>query len=181
MKLARTLATVGLATLPLMTSGCLTTSSQYADIEIAADADPKFNFEAYETYAWAAAVAAVNDPDGTWTEPELDVGAEIVFLTNREMRKRGMSEVAESPDVLLMYAVGVDMKALDVVTTSEDGTEHLEEVPQGAVAILMVDPASRRAMWVGTASANLAEDPSMEETKERLDYAITHIFKKYGK
>ena len=181
MKIARALATLVFASMPLTMSSCLTTSPQYADIEIEASADSKFNFEAYKTYAWAAAVAAVNDPDGTWTEPELDLAAEIVFLTNREMRDRDMSEVAESPDILLMYAVGVDMKSLDVVATSEDGTEELQEVPKGAVAILMIDPASRRVMWVGSATANLAEDPTMEESKQRLDYAISKIFDEYGK
>ena len=50
-----------------------------------------------------------------------------------------MSEVVTAPDVLAIYAIGIDMKNLDVVTDPEDDTERFEEVPQGGLKILFAD------------------------------------------
>ena len=40
------------------------------------------------------------------------------------------------------------------------------------------DPASNQAVWVGGAVANLSEEPTVELAKQRLDYAVTQMFKK---
>jgi hypothetical protein len=153
--------------------GC---SSQHKDITIETEANPWADFAGYQTYAWGAAAAAVRDPEREWTPPDLNLGAEIKFLTDRELRARGMTKVVESPDVLAMYAVGVDMMALNVVI--EEEAERWEKVPQGGVLIILADAATRQVVWAGSAVADLMEEPTVESTKERLDYAITTMFKR---
>ena len=66
-----------------------------------------------------------------WAEAQFDIGAEITHLVDTELRDRGMTEVSESPDVLVMYAVGVDMKALDLVTDTDDGIPWVIETAFG--------------------------------------------------
>ncbi len=160
----------------LVISGC---SSGFKDIHVETEANPKVNFEGYSSYAWAAAAAIVRDPAHQWTPPDLNIGAEIMFLVDRELRARGMSEVQQSPDVLVIYALGVDMKALGVVTDPDDKEERFEEIPKGGVIIVLADPESRQVMWVGGAVADLLEEPNAELTKKRLDHAITTMFKKF--
>src|SRR5210317_809156 len=84
---------------------------EVADIEIQAKTNPKVELAPYRTYAWAAAAASVRDPDRAWTPTGLDVGAEIMFHVDRELRARGRTPVIDEPDMLAIFAVGVDMKA----------------------------------------------------------------------
>ncbi len=156
-------------------SGC---ASQFKDIEVMTEANPKVDLTGYGTYAWAAAAAAIRDPDREWTPIDLDIGAEIQFLVDRELRERGLTKVVRGPDLLAIYAVGVDMKALNV-EVDEDDVERFGEVPKGGVLIILADPASRRAIWAGAAVAELLEEPDRELTKQRIDYAISKMFKDY--
>ena len=72
------------------------------------------DFSKYKTYAWAAILGEINDPEGRWTKPDLNIAKEIMFLIDRELRKRGWTEVTENPDALLAYGVLVDMETLRV-------------------------------------------------------------------
>ena len=110
MNIVRALAASGLAALSSIALGCV--SPDVADIRVETEVNPKINFAGYKTYAWAAAAAVVRDPEREWTPPDLDVGAEIKFLVDRELRKRNLSEASGEPDVLVVYAVGVDMESL---------------------------------------------------------------------
>jgi hypothetical protein len=156
-------------------SGCTT---QFKDITVETVADPTVNLRGYETYAWAAAAAVIRDPDREWTPVDLDLDAEIQFLINRELRGKGYTEVAGGPEMLVIYAVGVDMKSLSVVVDQEN-VQRFEEVPKGGVVIVLADAESRRAIWVGAAVAELLEEPDRDLAKQRLDYAVSKMFKRF--
>jgi len=158
--------------------GCAS-SPEVADIRVDARANPKLDLSGFKTYAWAAAAAAVRDPDHAWTPTGLNVGSEIAFLVDRELRERGRTSVVDSPDMLAMFAVGVDMKALNVKVDPEDGTETSEIAPMGGIMVVLADPASRQVIWVGRAGADIADNPSVDLVKRRLEYAITKMFKDF--
>ncbi len=170
---------VGLAALALIAPACRSVDPDLSDIQIEASANPKVQFTGYSTYAWAAAGAAIRDPEGEWTPTDLDVGAEIVQLVNRELRDRGMTEVVRDPDVLVIYGVGVDMQALQVVVDEESGMESTVQTPKGGVVVVLADPESRRLMWVGTAEGDLKEDPNPELVRKRLDHGVVEMFKRF--
>ena len=157
-------------------TGCA--SSLNKDITVITEAEENINFSEFRTYAWAAAAAVIHDPDMTWAPPDLDVGAEVHFLVNRELRKQGFTEIVEDPDLLLIYAVGIDMVALDIVI-DEDEAERFEETPTGALLIALADYQTREYVWGGYAEATLLEEPDTELTKKRLDFAITEMFRRY--
>ena len=90
-----------------------------------------------------------------------------------------MVKVAADPDVLLVYAVGVDMANLDVVKTPESGVEEMKNIPKAGVLVLMVDPPSGRVIWVGGASGEIQDQPTIDMTKQRLNFAITEMFKRF--
>ncbi|WP_455210255.1 DUF4136 domain-containing protein, partial [Kaarinaea lacus] len=85
-------------------AGC--TSVPVDDIKVESEADPKVKFSGYKTYAWLGAAGILNDPQGQWEPPKFDADAEITFLIDQELRKRGMTEVNDSPDMLVAYALG---------------------------------------------------------------------------
>ena len=156
--------------------GCASVSTK--DIKIDAQSDPKANFSGYKTYAWLGAAAIVNDPYGQWEPPQFDADAEIKFLIDREMRKRGMTEDTVNPDLIVAFAAGIDMEALGIKTDPNSQSDMLKKVPQGGLAVVLADSQTGFAIWAGTAVAQLQENPDTETVKARLDYAVSRMFKK---
>ena len=156
-------------------AGCASSLTQ--DIAVETEANPEVDFGAHQTFAWLGAATEVDDPDGIWTPPQLDVMAEVRFLVNRELRKRGMSEVVASPDVEVLCAIGVDMNALELVQDPQTLLELAENIPKAALVVTLVDPATRTPIWLGIAVATLQEDPSNDLVKKRVHYAVSEILK----
>jgi len=173
MRIIRSFLVAAVAALVL--SGC---TNQFQDIRIATKANPEVNLGTYRTYAWAGAAAMIVDPEDEWTPSDLDVGAEIRFLVDRELRKKGLSEVVDNPELLVVYGVGIDMKAMKVVV-NEDQTERFEQLPLGGVMVVLADRQTNEAVWGGSAVAELLEEPDRELTRKRLDHAITEMFTKF--
>ena len=159
-------------------AGCNTVPKD--DIAIKSEADPKVKFSGYKTYAWLGAAGIVNDPQGQWEPPQYDADAEITFLINQAMRKRGFTEVSNNPDMLVAYALGVDMAALEVKKDPKTKMSALENVPQAALVVTLIDPQTEFVAWVSVATAELKGlDPEM--AKKRLKYVVKTMFKKLPK
>jgi len=156
-------------------------SSVTRDIEVEAEASPKANFSGYKTYAWLGSAAILNDPQGRWEPPEFDADAEIKFLIDRELRGRGMSETSSNPDIIVIYAAGIDMDALGFKTDPETKMDILAHVPQGGLVVVIADSASGFVIWAGMATAELQENADAKTMKVRLDYAVTQMLKKLPK
>ena len=145
------------------------------DIKVESEADPKVNFSGYKTYAWLGAAGILNDPQGQWEPPKFDADAEITFLIDQALRKRGITEVNENPDMLVAYALGVDMAALKLKQDPETEMHTLEQVPQGGLIVVLIDPETEFATWVSIATAELkGVEPDI--AKQRLKYAVSKMF-----
>lgn len=151
------------------------------DIAVDAQADPKANFSGYKTYAWLGAAAIINDPYGQWEPPEFDADAEIKYLIDRELRKRGMSQNSANPDLIVAFAAGINMDALELKVDPEAKIMTLENVPRGGLLIALVDSESGFVIWMGVATADVLERPDAKMVKARLDYAVTQLFQKLPK
>lgn len=163
----------------LLLAGCATIPTQ--DIQIDAQADPKVNFSGYKTYDWLGAAAIVNDPYGQWEPPQFDADAEIVFLIDRELRKRGMSQSMANPDMVVAYAAGIDMQALELKVDPASKIDTVEHVPQGGLVVVLMDAESGFVIWAGVASAEVQETPDTRTVKARIDYAVTQLLKRLPK
>lgn len=153
------------------------TSPLVKDIEVDAEADPKANLAGYKTYAWLGSAAILYDPKGRWEPPEFDADAEIKFLIDRELRKRGIKEVAVNPDMIVGYAAGIDMEALQLVEDKETKLQVLQNVPTGSLVIVLIDGQTGIPVWASAAVADVQEEISTEDVRKRLDYAVTQMFK----
>ena len=163
----------------ILFAGCA--SVPIKDIQVDAQFDPRANFSGYKTYAWMGAAAIVNDPHGQWEPPQFDADAEIMFLIDRELRKRGMSKKTSGYDLVIAFAAGIDMEALGLKVDTKTKMDVLENVPQGGLVVVLVDSRSGFVTWVGVATAELQESPDSKTVKARLDHAVTQMFKKLPK
>jgi len=159
----------------MLFTGC--TAFQPKDINTYSEFDSKANFDGYKTYMWLGAAEIVNDPSGAWEPPLFDVDMEVKFLIDRELRKRGLTENSSSPDLVLAFALGVNMDAMEIKVDPETKLEVLENVPQGGMVIIMVDAQTGFAIWAGVAEAEVQEHPTPDTQKARLDYAVTQLIK----
>jgi len=163
----------------MLVSGC--SSIPTKDIVIDTQADPKANFSGYKSYAWLGAAAIVNDPYGQWEPPAFDADAEIKYLIDRELRKRGISQNSVNPDMTVAFAAGIDMNALGLKVDPETKIDMLAKVPQGGLLVVLVDGQSGFVIWAGAANAELQQSPDAKTVKARLDYAVTQLFRKLPK
>jgi hypothetical protein len=162
-----------------MLGGCANQNT--SDIVIDTDSDPKANLAGYKTYAWFGTAAVLNDPEGNWNPPDFDAGAEIGFLIDRELRARGMIESQSDPDLLVMYGVGIDMENVEFKIDPDSEMEELANVPRGALAVILVDADTSLAIWAGVATAEMKQNPDSEIVRQRLDYAISSMFRQMPK
>ena len=163
----------------MLLSGCASTPTK--DIEVDAQADPKANFSGYKTYAWLGSAAIVNDLYGRWEPPAFDSDAEIKYLIDRELRKRGKMQNLNNPDMIVAFAAGIDMEALGLKVDPKTKIDMLENVPQGGLLVVLVDSKSGFVIWAGMATGEVQQNPDTETIKARLDYAVTQLFKKLPK
>jgi hypothetical protein len=161
-------------------SGCASTKLT-EDIDVDVQAAPGVDVNAFKSYAWIATAQILNDPQGQWEPRNFDADAEIQFLIDRELRKRGVIQVERNPDMLVAYIAGVDMETLELKEDPQQDMQVLQNNPKGALAVIFLSPVNGRAMWAGVATANVEGQRSTEDTKKRLDYAVSEMFRKLPK
>ena len=159
----------------LLVTGCVNSATK--DIMVDTDSDPKADFKGYTSYAWLGAAAIVNDPEGNWEPPEFDADAEIKFLIDRELRKHGMSESSVDPDLIVAFGAGIDMTSMEIKVDPESELETLTNIPMGGLAVILIDANTGLAIWAGVATGEVTQNPDQEVIKQRLDFAVSSMFK----
>ena len=142
-------STVTLVLLAMFMSGCSSVSTK--DIQVKALADSKVNLSGYETYGWLVNAAILNDTYGQWEPPAFDADAEVKYLIDRELRKRGMSENSADPDIMVAFAAGINMDALRLRSGSK-GKMNVQNIPRGGLTILFVGSRTGVILWMGVAT-----------------------------
>ena len=88
-----------------------------------------------------------------------------------------MKEVAANPDMIVGYAAGIDMEALQLVEDKESKLQVLQNVPSGSLVVVLIDGSTGNPVWAGAAVANIRQDVSSDDARKRLDYAVAQMFK----
>jgi hypothetical protein len=160
--------------LALFVTGCSTFPKD--DIKVESEVDPKANISGYKSYAWLAAVGILEDAEGLWEPPKFDADAEIEYRINEALRKHGMSQTNNDPDLYVAYALGVDMDALELKIDPETKLSSLENVPQTGLVVMLIDSETGFVTWVSTATGEL-KNLDQETMKKRLEYVVNTMFK----
>ena len=163
--------------LALLLGGCA--SQLTSDIEVHTEADPKSNLSAYKTYAWLGSAGILNDPQGLWKPPGFDVDMTVRKLIDGQLKAKGISQSDKQPDLLVGYVLGIDMDAMELKQNPEKRFETLQNVPKGALIVVLIDAESGFPVWVGEAIANIRNKGSDEEAMKRLNYAISRMFRDF--
>jgi hypothetical protein len=166
---------IALLTTLLLVTGCAT--SMTSDIKVDSEADETVKFSGFKTYAWLGSASILYDPAGKWEPPGFDADAEIKFLIDRELRARGLSEDLTNPGLVVVFAAGIDMTAMREEVDPNSNIEALKNIPEGAITVVLVDAATGFAIWAGLATGDIQENPEADVVKQRLDYAVTEMFK----
>lgn len=145
------------------------------DIKVDADSVPGADLQAYKTYAWLGSAQIVVDSIGRWEPPGFDTDDMVRELIDRELQARGMRLDDSNPDIFVAYAAGIDMDVLELKIDPDTKRQIFENIPQGALAIVLVDAKTEQPVWVGAATANIAESPKDEVVRKRLDYAVSEM------
>ena len=147
------------------------------DIQVDAEADPKASFSGFKTYAWLASAQIVYDPEGQWEPKNVDIDAEVQAIIDSELKKRGMTGVSTSPDMLVAYAAGVDMTTLGLKENPETGEKLLENIPGAALVIALIDTDTGYVIWIAEAVGDVQQQADEATVRARIDYAISEMFR----
>lgn len=155
--------------------GCASVTS---DIKVEAKTSSTANLNGYKTYAWLGAGALLNDPDKKWQPTKLNIAEDIKFLIDRELRNHKIYSSASSPDLAVVYFMGVDMDKMKLKKDPNTKVEMLKNVPAAALVVALIDAKTENVVWIGSATAEVQDNPSNEVVRERLDYAVTEMMKR---
>jgi len=159
-------------TLLFAINACSTmSSSSNSDIKFQTDIDPKANFKGYKSYMWMGSASIMNDPDNQWIAPGFDANAEIKLLIDNKLRSKGMSETSQNPDVIIGYALGINMANIEYKENPSKSFKTLEAAPKGALIILMVDAQTGVVIWASSAKGDIQGNTG-DVAKQRLAFAV---------
>lgn len=172
--------------LAIVLAGC----SQF---DVRSRQDPNIDWSRMRTYAWLppeeAAPADQRVQDRYFDRRiRQDVAKELAAKGYRP------ADAGQQPDFLLNYrlasqpasAVRADPQGYWGGTWSanwmtDGGAYYSDSYDEGTLYIAMVDPSSKRIVWVGLAQARLVPTMSFERRKKRLDAAVHRILERFPK
>lgn len=159
----------------ILMSGC---ASVTKDIKVDAQAAKSVMLSDYKSYAWLGKISLLRDPEKKWQPPKMNIAGDIKYLIDRELRKRAIFSHATDPDLAVAFFMGVDMKAMTLKVDPETQKEMLENVPRAALVVVLIDTETDYVVWMGKATADLQINPTDEIVRERLDFAVSEMFRK---
>jgi hypothetical protein len=142
--------------------------------QVSVEFDDSVDFKEYQTYALR---------DGTPAR-RLDVQIRIEGYISRELEKRGLSRVEESPDLLVRTYALVDKLTLEQLANQGTwefytGLTDMDaySVKAGTLVVDIVDPGSEKVLWRGLVAAPVSG--SVASVERKLDKAVTKMFRQF--
>ena len=168
-------------------------------VEIETNVDKTADFSAIRTYAWLPPPPVIqNVAPGAASNPNLTqevLGPHIVESVNRQLRARGLTETDRaSADVLVAYAAALTTGFSRTYLGETYGyvTGWGPPVPlglaptvsgnvyeQGTVVVDVVQRASNRAIWRGSAVTRVQHGRTLDERIKRIDDAAKRLFDRF--
>jgi uncharacterized protein DUF4136 len=163
-----------------------------AGIETSTNYDPNAvaTLSQYRTYSW------LPEKQGLNTRVYNDVvEARVKQAVDQYLQSRGYQLVDQNPDFKVGWHGAIDQK-LDVNTmdsyygygwgpwygpyyTAAVPHTYVREYEEGTLILDVVDAASNKLVWRGTAQAELSSKSSVEKRQERLNEAVEKIFEDF--
>jgi hypothetical protein len=145
-------------------------------VEVRTDYDHKVSFAKYKTYSWVK----VETPDAIWDQRVKD---EI----DKTLAAKGWTQVVSGGDVSVV-AIGTtrERPTLETFYNGFDSwrwggfgtpTTTVDNYTEGTLVVDMLDTATERLIWRGSASDLLSSKP--EKNIEKLEKAVKNMLEKF--
>jgi hypothetical protein len=160
-----------------------------SSISIRHDFDQDADFASYRTYAWLEQpTTAVGDVDAARQMNTL-LDKRIRAAVDAELTAKGLTSVAENPDLLIAYHTGVENK-IDVTDwgytypTYYGGWYGGRDIDvytyhEGTLIVDLIDAKAKQLVWRGEATKTLETDPTPEQREQNLHAAVSKMFANY--
>lgn len=168
-------------------------------LDIKTNKDKSADFSVVRTYAWLPPAPVVRNfaPDAV-TNPTLTqeaLGPPIVAAVDRELAARGLVQApADVADVHVVYfaalSFGFNQSYLgeyygyitgwgSPIPSALAPTTSVTVYEKGTVLVDVVNRATKRAMWRGTAVTRIQHEHTLEKRVERINDGIERMFREF--
>jgi hypothetical protein len=140
--------------------------------------DKSADFSKYKTYTWAKPQAPISRPF---------VYENVVGEVDDDLKAKGLQRIEKDGDLMLVAAGGIgfgyNMPPAFVMNfdywSGEEDTALLTAplVGEGTLILALVDRASNKLVWRGTAKENI--DPEVAKSLPHIEKAIDKLLKEY--
>jgi len=79
------------------------------------------------------------------------------------------------PDLLASFGIVIELEDLPFNRDVNEEMAVIDDVPQGALVITLVDTNLGYAVWAGLAVADVSETPDNDLSRMRLQYAVSNL------
>ena len=128
----------------------------------------------YETFDWLSrphAMLIVKEGRGQ-TEKLLKESV------NKQLTARGLSQKADSPDLLISYLVGAELTNTDDFS-DKVGELTAQQYSEGAILLDFLDAKTRELLWRVAAFGIEERNPTPERNKEIIEKTVEKMFKNF--
>jgi hypothetical protein len=131
----------------------------------------------YKTFDWMSrphAILIVNEGRG-------QVEKLLKESVNEQLTARGLSQKADSPDLLISYLVGAELTNTDDSSdkVGEQNNPAAQPYSGGAILLDFVDGKTRELLWRVAAFDIEDRNPTPEKNKEIIEKTVARMFKKF--
>jgi len=100
---------------------------------------------------------------------------------NEQLTARGLSQKADSPDLLISYLVGAQLTNTDDSSykVGEQNNPAAQQYSEGAILLDFVDAKTRELLWRVAAFGIEDRNPTPERNKEIVEKTVERMFKNF--
>ena len=97
---------------------------------------------------------------------------------NKQLTARGLSQKADSPDLLISYLVGAELTNTDDFS-DKVGERTAQQYSEGAILLDFLDGKTRELLWRVAAFGIEDRNPTPERNKEIIEKIVERMFKNF--
>ena len=148
------------------------------------DYDPQTDFSGFSTYDWIDSEGAVDDITSSRVRSSVDAA----------MSARGFTKSSSNPDLAVSYQVPTQQRSSFTTINSGWGggygwggwgmgmgtsTTTEQTWTEGSLILAIFSAETQNMVWTGTATTDLASNPTPQERQETIDSAVGKLMEDF--
>jgi hypothetical protein len=163
---------------PFVVLAVLVAIAGCSSITVSTNFDSDADFNGFESYTWMKETETGEGYDYSGLLDERIKGA-----IDEQLVAKGLRKAATNPDLYVVYHAG-KKERLEVEDWGYGGWwgvggGEAYSYEQGTLIVDLIDTATKKLVWRGTAQKALSDSPSAGEREAAIDEAVQKMFKKF--